>query len=296
MVTGTRPDPPRLFPPSPACSPLPNFEFRVSNFAFLPLSPFPATLTDTPSRKSFACHSYENTGGVCLPANNLSVPSLFQISPLATNHSPLSLLESALTDSSSRKSFRIRSYEKHRGEGVYLSSQRILFRSVQAGKCSDLRIREVVIEDLPEAASLPGHRSGAALAESDSVALAHAFEEHFAVFLASLEIVAPHRVPSQLAIEREAPRFPLPEQSLRVLARDTAAPANVSFVADVAYHGVIRIAIRGKAQFRGRSRPASATPREHGGYRFPLKCDHQPARFPRCDPRWALRIWRRIVA
>ena len=117
MVTGTRPDPPRLFQPSPAYSPLPNFEFRVSNFAFLPLSPFPATLTDTPSRKSFACHSYENTGGVCLPANNLSVPSLFQISPLATNHSPLSLLESALTDSSSRKSFRIRSYEKHRGRG-----------------------------------------------------------------------------------------------------------------------------------------------------------------------------------
>src|SRR5216684_1096059 len=117
MITATKPDPPRLFQPSPAYSPLPNFEFRVSNFAFLPLSlfpatltrnqqickktalvsAFPATLTDTPSRKSFPCHSYENMGGVCLPANNLSVPSLFQISPLATNHSPVSLLESALT-------------------------------------------------------------------------------------------------------------------------------------------------------------------------------------------------------
>ena len=128
MITATKPDPPRLFPPSPAYSPLPNFEFRVSNFAFLPLSPFPATLTrnqrfcrktppvspflatltDTPSRKSFPCHSYENMGGV---------PALVPASKSRRPRNPLTPLESALTDSSSRKSFRIRSYEKHRGEG-----------------------------------------------------------------------------------------------------------------------------------------------------------------------------------
>jgi len=134
MITATKPDPPRLFPPSPAYSPLPNFEFRVSNFAFLPLSPFPATLTrnqrfcrktppvsplfatltDTPSRKSFPCHSYENMGGV---------PALVPASKSRRPRNPLTPLESALTDSSSRKSFRIRSYEKHRGEGVHPASQ-----------------------------------------------------------------------------------------------------------------------------------------------------------------------------
>src|SRR5713226_142168 len=135
MITATKPDPPRLFPPSPAYSPLPNFAFRVSNFAFLPLSPFPATLTrtqrfcrktapvspflatltDTPSRKSFPCHSYKNMGGV---------PALVPASTSRRPRNPLTPLESALTDSSSRKSFRIRSYEKHRREWV--PSARIL--------------------------------------------------------------------------------------------------------------------------------------------------------------------------
>src|SRR5229473_2735842 len=108
MITATKPDPPRLFPPSPAYSPLPNFEFRVYNFAFLPLSPFPATLTrnqhfcrktppvspllvtltDTPSRKSFPCHSYENMGGV---------PPLVPASASRRPRDPLTPLESALT-------------------------------------------------------------------------------------------------------------------------------------------------------------------------------------------------------
>jgi len=73
-----------------------------------PVSPFLATLTDTPSRKSFPCHSYENMGGV---------PPLVPASKSRRPRNPLTPLESALTDSSSRKSFRIRSYEKHRGEG-----------------------------------------------------------------------------------------------------------------------------------------------------------------------------------
>ena len=99
VIAATNIDPTRRPSPFPARSHLPSFEFRFSNFGFLPLSPLPATLADTPSSKSFACHSYENTGGVSLPANNLSVPSLFQISPLSTSHSPLSPLESALTKS-----------------------------------------------------------------------------------------------------------------------------------------------------------------------------------------------------
>src|SRR5713101_3379031 len=42
-------------------------------------------------------------------------PALF--SPLVTRHSPLTPLDSALTDSRARKSFRIRSYEKKGGRG-----------------------------------------------------------------------------------------------------------------------------------------------------------------------------------
>src|SRR6266849_1226609 len=41
--------------------------------------------------------------------------SFHPFSPLATRHSPLTPLESALTDSYARKSFRIRSYEKTYG-------------------------------------------------------------------------------------------------------------------------------------------------------------------------------------
>src|SRR5713101_1220475 len=80
-----------------------------------PVSPLLATLTDTPSRKSFPCRSYENIGGV---------PPLVPASKSRRPRNPLTPLESALTDSSSRKSFRIRSYEKHAGEGV--PSARIL--------------------------------------------------------------------------------------------------------------------------------------------------------------------------
>ncbi len=95
-------------PPSPGHFPPPNFEFRVSTLAICPLSPFPATLTrnqpfcektssvsplfatltDTPSRKSFPCHSYENMGGV---------PPLVPASTSRRPRDPLTPLESALT-------------------------------------------------------------------------------------------------------------------------------------------------------------------------------------------------------
>ena len=121
-------------PPSPGHFPPPNFEFRVSTLAICPLSPFPATLTrkqpfcektpsvsslfatltDTPSRKSFPCHSCENMGGV---------PPLVPASKIRRPRNPLTPLESALTDSSSRKSFRIRSYEKHGGRGYTLQTK-----------------------------------------------------------------------------------------------------------------------------------------------------------------------------
>src|SRR5713101_3864792 len=62
----------RIFPLSPfPATRLPRAQSRgTRNQPFCrkttPVSPLPATLTDTPSCKSFACHSYENTGGVTL--------------------------------------------------------------------------------------------------------------------------------------------------------------------------------------------------------------------------------------
>src|SRR6266849_10587340 len=79
MVTATKPDPPRLFQPSPAYSPLRRpFHFQPSTAAAPPLPGYPLLATHYPL-------------------------------------SGLTPLESALTDSCARKSFRIRSYEETYG-------------------------------------------------------------------------------------------------------------------------------------------------------------------------------------
>ena len=67
------------------------------------------SLTNASSRNSFRLILLQTPGGV---------PPLVPASTSRRPRNPLTPLESALTDSSSRKSFRIRSYEKHRGEGV----------------------------------------------------------------------------------------------------------------------------------------------------------------------------------
>ncbi len=80
------------------------------------VSPLPATLTHSVSRKSFPCHSYENTRdrGATPP------PKFF--SPLATRHSPLALTPFRINTCKSVSKqrtltrFRINTYEK-RGEG-----------------------------------------------------------------------------------------------------------------------------------------------------------------------------------
>src|SRR6476646_6206209 len=84
----------------PACSPL-NFELSLEELDSLwtvtcsSLSPFPDTLVYAVSPKFFVRHSYENTRDA---PPNLKISSRFSaFSPLATRHSPLSPLESALT-------------------------------------------------------------------------------------------------------------------------------------------------------------------------------------------------------
>ncbi len=95
----------------------PIFPFHFSNFRISPLSPFPATLTrkrhfcrktapvsrllatltDTPSRKSFPCRSYENIGGV---------PPLVPASKSRRPRNPLTPLESALTKNMRGRGYR----------------------------------------------------------------------------------------------------------------------------------------------------------------------------------------------
>ncbi len=75
------------------------------------VSPLPATLTHSVSRKSFPCHSY--------------APKFF--SPLATRHSPLALTTfrintcKSVSKQTTLTSFRINTYEKHRGGGLPLA-------------------------------------------------------------------------------------------------------------------------------------------------------------------------------
>ncbi len=83
-----------------------------------PVSPLPATLTHSVSRKSFPCHSYENTRdrGVTPPPKSFS--------PLAMRRSPLALTPfrintcKSVSKQTTLSSFRINTYEKHRGGGV----------------------------------------------------------------------------------------------------------------------------------------------------------------------------------
>src|SRR6266849_7020273 len=84
------------------------------------VSPLPATLTHSVSRKSFPCHSYANTRDT-----GATAPRFF--SPLATRHSPLpsdgfSISFTINTCKSVSKQttltpFRINTYEKHRERG-----------------------------------------------------------------------------------------------------------------------------------------------------------------------------------
>jgi hypothetical protein len=89
------------------------------------VSPLPATLADSASCKSFPCRSYENSRSGMPPHTHFPAPY-----SLSTTHHSLSPLESTLPKNGrvtrlesadpktlDLKSFRIRTYEKGRGEG-----------------------------------------------------------------------------------------------------------------------------------------------------------------------------------
>jgi len=91
------------------------------------VSPLPATLTHSVSRKSFPCHSYANTrdGGVTPPAKFFSLlvyPE--RLLRRATRHSPLALTPfrintcKSVSKQATLTPFRINTYEKRGGRGV----------------------------------------------------------------------------------------------------------------------------------------------------------------------------------
>jgi len=69
------------------------------------------------------------------------------------------------------------------------------------------RVREIVVENLSEAAALFGHGLRAALTEADAVSLAGAFENYYLAFLVRGEVVAGHSIPAETSVHGEPSGF-----------------------------------------------------------------------------------------
>ena len=91
------------------------------------VSPLPATLTHSVSRKSFPCHSYANTRDRGVTPTKLFSPLVYpeRLLRRATRHSPLALTPFRINTCKSVSKqraltpFKINTYEKHReGGGV----------------------------------------------------------------------------------------------------------------------------------------------------------------------------------
>ena len=106
--------------PYPLCLPLLRKMQRFAQF-WCSVSPLAATLTDTPSRKSFPCHSYKNTGYEGVSPHSSQVffghlltqdPTHFHLSPLSSIHCELfshfSLHQNAATPLESSESELLR--------------------------------------------------------------------------------------------------------------------------------------------------------------------------------------------
>ncbi len=90
------------------------------------VTPLLATLTNSASRKSFLCHSYENTRSgmgpvqIFLLRNYSLLTTHYSLSPLESadpRNSRVTPLQSADPKTKHLKSFRIRTYKKGGGEG-----------------------------------------------------------------------------------------------------------------------------------------------------------------------------------
>jgi hypothetical protein len=72
-------------------------------------------------------------------------------------------------------------------------------------------VREIVVEDLSEAAALFGHGLCAALTEADAVSQAGTFEEHMLALLVRGEVVGGHGIPAETPVHGKSSRFAFSE-------------------------------------------------------------------------------------
>jgi hypothetical protein len=68
-------------------------------------------------------------------------------------------------------------------------------------------VREIVAENLPEAAAVFGHGLCAPLTQADAVPLTSAFQDRLPAFLARGEVVAGHGIPPKTPVYRESSGF-----------------------------------------------------------------------------------------
>jgi len=139
-------------------------------------------------------------------------------------------------------------------------------------------VREIVVEDLSEAAALFGHRLCAALTEADAVSLTCTFEDHPLALLVRGEVIAGHSIPAETPVHGESSRFAFCQQR-GILQGQFAGPTIGTLVAKVAEDRKVWIIAAGKTYF-GRSAGMSATTaREHSRKRLLLKSEDDSARF-----------------
>ena len=74
-------------------------------------------------------------------------------------------------------------------------------------KSFQLRVRKVVLENLTEIGAVLRHAARATLAETKTVSLTDTFQNNFPILFVRYEIVARNSVPTEHAINREAPDF-----------------------------------------------------------------------------------------
>src|SRR5215470_12167032 len=139
-------------------------------------------------------------------------------------------------------------------------------------------IREIVTEDSSKVGTKGSHISGAALAQSNSVTLANAFENYFVTLFACRERIAGHGIPAKFSADCNSSGFALRREHRRVLSGKRACPTNWVFIAMIATDGVIGIAARRRITVSGYARRACATAREHCDDRLVVEREHQASR------------------
>jgi hypothetical protein len=157
----------------------------------------------------------------------------------------------------------------------------------KGGEPDKTSVRKIMIDDLAKVRALLGHGPCATLAESDTVSLANALQNDLRSAFMRLEIVARDRVPTKPPVHRQPPGFTMIRKNRGVFPRETAAPTNGIFVAEIANNGEIRIPAGRDANIGGRKSMAPAAAGKHGRHSFFVKGNYEVSRRFRSDRGWA---------